>query len=65
MEDWEKELRAKLNEELEDKLYQVGEGEWVAFTGKQGYIDCEVEIERTFRQALSSFDKKKDDEETS
>ena len=61
MEDWEVELRARLNEELEDKMYQVGEGDWIAFTGKQGYIEVEVEVEKTLREALTKFDKKKDD----
>ena len=61
MEEWEKELRARLNKELTDKLYQLGEGKWVVFTGKQGYIEVEVEVEKTLREALTKFDKKKDD----
>lgn len=62
MEDWEKELRDRLDSTLENKLYRVGEGDFIAFTGKQGYIEIEVEVERTLREALTKFDKEKDNE---
>ena len=54
MEDWEIELRDKLDKELESKLYEIREGDFTVFTGKQGKIDLEVEIERTLREVLNN-----------
>lgn len=55
MEDWEVELRERLGKEIKDGLHQIKEGEFVVYTGKQGYIDFEVELERTFRQIMNDF----------
>lgn len=52
MEDWEKGLRERLENEVEEKMYQIGEGEFVVFTGKQGKIEFEVSLERTFREMM-------------
>lgn len=52
MEQWEIDLRERLNKELEDKMYQIGEGEFVVFTGKQGKIEFEVSLERSFREMM-------------
>ena len=57
MEDWEIELRDKLDKELESKLYEIREGEFVVFTGKQGKIDLEVGIERTLREIVNNNNK--------
>ncbi len=63
MEDWEKALREKLENELEEKMYQIGEGDFIAFTGKQGKIDFEVSLDKTLREVIKGknekgFDKK-------
>jgi len=52
MEDWEKRLRERLENELEEKMYQIGEGDFIAFTGKQGKIDFEVSLEKTLREIM-------------
>ncbi len=59
MEDWEKEMRERLDKELENKMYQIGEGEWVAFTGKQGFIDYEVGLEKLLRETMEELKKGK------
>ena len=44
-EEEEKVFRAKLEVELDPRiLYQMGEGAWVAQTGKAGYIDFLVAV---------------------
>ena len=53
MEQWEIDLRERLDKELEDKMYQIGEGEFVVFTGKQGKIEFEVSLERSFRDMMN------------
>ena len=56
MEDWEVELRDRLDKEVKDGMHQIKEGDFIAFTGKQGYIDFEVELERTFRTIMDKKD---------
>ncbi len=49
MEDWEKELREKLNKELEHGGYQIGVEPFIAITGKGGYIDFQVMLQKEQR----------------
>jgi len=49
MEQWEKELRAKLEKETPDGLYQIGDKDFVFATGKDGYINFQVEMVRATR----------------
>ena len=44
MEQWEKELREKLDKEFGDGMYRIGIPPMVAITGKQGKINFEVEM---------------------
>jgi len=55
MEQWEIDLRARLNKDIPDGAYQIGSGKWVAWTGKLGYITYLVEIERTLRDNQKSI----------
>lgn len=57
MDDWEKELREKLDSELTDKLYEIKAGDYVMFTGKAGKIDLEVEVEKTLREKIKNVGK--------
>lgn len=53
MELWEIDLRAKLDAELDEGFYQIGDGitsKWVAWTGKQGYINYKVEKQKIWRR---------------
>ena len=55
MEDWEKELREKLNKELEDDiLYEIRDtsGFFYLATGKQGMIQWEVELMRHIKKLV-------------
>lgn len=47
MEQWEIDLRAKLEAELPDACYEIGGGDLIAYTGKQGKINYEVELYRS------------------
>jgi len=47
MEKWESDLRARLDVEIKDGAYQIGSGKWIAWTGKLGYINYLVELQRT------------------
>lgn len=50
MEDWEIELRRKLESELPDGFYNVlGKNDLIIGTSKQGYINCMVAIEQKLR----------------
>ena len=49
MEQWEIDLRAKLGEEIKDGGYQIGSGKWIVWTGKLGYINYLVEVQRSIR----------------
>ncbi len=55
MEDWEKELREKLNKELLEGSYQIGDptSGFIAFTGKQGKINFEVELTRYIKNTIT------------
>ena len=48
--DWEKELREKLNKELPDGVYDIGHGNFVCYTGKQGKIELEVEVMKELKK---------------
>ena len=50
MEQWEKNLRNKLEKELSEGIYNIGI-EQDLLTGKQGYIDFLVEIEKAIKKA--------------
>jgi hypothetical protein len=46
MEPWEEELRARLEQEVPNGMYNIGTGNLVCWTGKGGYIDFRVELEK-------------------
>lgn len=46
MEQWEKELREKLEKELPEGMYEIGGPGLVAWTGKGGKIDFEVLLQK-------------------
>jgi len=47
MEKWEKILRHELEELVPDGIYTIGEGDFIAQTGKDGYIDYRVALHKT------------------
>jgi len=49
MEQWEIDLRARLDGEVPHGSYQIGSGKWIAWTGKLGYINYLVELQRAIR----------------
>jgi hypothetical protein len=49
MEKWEIELRAKLEEELEEGTYEIGGPHAMALTGKKGKIEFEVALQKYVR----------------
>ena len=51
MEDWEKELKDKLEKELPDGLYQIGASPYLITTGKSGHINFEIAL----RKAAENF----------
>ena len=61
METWERELRERLNVEITDGIYQVGTGKWVAWTGKHGYINYLVELNRLVKENRASLEKRTED----
>lgn len=60
MEQWEIDLRTKLEKELPDGQYQIGGGAYIMWTGKQGKIESEValhkELQKLKPQSGYSFD---------
>lgn len=50
LEQWEVDLRTKLEAELEDGCYAIGGPGFWAYTGKGGKIDFEVELRRELRK---------------
>jgi hypothetical protein len=46
MEEWEKELREKLQKELPEGPYQIGVPPMMAYTGKGGRIEFEVALHK-------------------
>ena len=46
MEQWEIDYRKELEETLGENLYQIGAGDFIAQTGKRGYIDYQVALRR-------------------
>lgn len=49
MEQWEIDLRAKLEAEIPHGAYNISSNGWVMWTGKGGYINYLVEQERLIR----------------
>ena len=49
MEQWEIDMRAKLEEEIPHGAHNIGFGDWVVITGKGGKINSIIEIERQLR----------------
>lgn len=56
MEQWEKDLRAKLEDEVEPGCYDMSGPGYTMMTGKGGYIDCIVELERAMRESIAAPD---------
>lgn len=56
MEQWEKELRKKLEKELLEGAYEVKTGLGIMWTGKQGKINSEIAIAE-FQRTLLDIDK--------
>ena len=50
MEDWEKDLRERLDKEVSEDIYKIGSPPMIALTGKGGYINYLVEVERGLRE---------------
>lgn len=53
MEQWEIDLRAKLETELELGMYNISYGNWVLYTGKDGKINCLIAEEKWRRELMS------------
>jgi hypothetical protein len=49
-EQWEIDLRSKLNAELPDGSYNIGNSSFPCYTGKQGFIEFEVAIQKEVRK---------------
>lgn len=49
MEDWEINRRAELELSVQDGAYQIGTGDFIAYTGKGGYINYQIAIEKLGR----------------
>jgi hypothetical protein len=50
MEQWEKDLRKKLELEVPQGCYKIGADNFICHTGKGGYIEYLVEIQRHIRK---------------
>lgn len=51
MDDWEIKRREELDKEIPDGCYNIGKGtRMTCLTGKGGYINFQIEIERQFRK---------------
>jgi len=50
MEQWEIDLRAKLELEVENGYYQIGSNGWVVGTGKGGYINYQVALVKAAKE---------------
>jgi hypothetical protein len=44
MEQWEIEAREKLDKEVPNGLYNIGSDKQVCYTGRQGYIEFQIEM---------------------
>ena len=51
---WEKKLRENLEKSLPNKMYNIGTDEIICFTGKLGYIDFKVAIEKEVRDSIKN-----------
>mgnify|MGYP001018962523 CR=1 FL=1 len=56
MEQWEKELREKLEKSIPEGGYNIGTGNLVCWTGKGGYINFRVELAREVRNWTDDTD---------
>lgn len=56
IENWEKELREKLEKELPEGAYEVKIGLGIMYTGKQGKIESEIG-DAKFKRILVDIDK--------
>jgi len=50
MEWWEFVARLKIERELPNQLYRIGSGRYVATTGKRGYIEFEIALQKEERK---------------
>jgi len=55
MEQWEKDIRERLERELPDGPYNISSGDFRVFTGKVGKIEYEVALERLLRDQVKEF----------
>lgn len=60
MEQWEIDLRARLDKEVPDGAYQIGSGKWIVWTGKLGYINYLVELRRHVKNNQSLIEELKE-----
>ena len=58
MEQWEKELREKLQKELPDGGYEIGAPPMIAWTGKGGKINFEVALHKAMMKMAEDLKKK-------
>lgn len=56
MEDWEKELREKLDKELIDGCYDTSTNEFIYKTGKGGAIDFYVALQKQIKEMLKKYE---------
>lgn len=64
MEQWEIDLRTKLDEEIAHGTYKIGGEKLCALTGKAGYINYLVELERYIRMDAAAIIKELEDEKS-
>lgn len=53
MEDWEKELRERLDKEIPHGIYKIGAGRMTAWTGKAGRIEYEVALQKHCKNLIT------------
>jgi len=58
MEQWEKELREKLQKELPEGAYEIGVLPMIAWTGKGGKINFEVALHKAMIEMSEDLKKK-------
>lgn len=60
MEQWEIDLRKKLEEELPNGIYNIGTKDFVCHTGKQGKINFEVLLHKKITDYLTEVNERFD-----
>lgn len=50
MENWEKEERERLDKEIPEGIYTIEGGKYLAYTGKNGYINYLIELKRFIKE---------------